>query len=239
MLIISAYAEDRNIPLPGQSAYTGKGLSVGIGAGIYNPTKDCDCLGVWQGQLEYFYSESVSGGLDVRFFGGDLDSDVMVMNQRYRMNARFHFPFNRLDLFVSPVFEFETTNIETFRDEWDNREDHWWKPGETRDTVSETRNCEKMFSLEGFSMGAEAGAGWAFSRLFGLTGRASYEYNFARAQLLTLTPGVAFNLRDVWPWAKRSLSSVWISAEVGFQRYFNRGVDEWASSGFLGLQIGI
>lgn len=239
LLALAVFAEDRNIPLPSQSAYVGKGISVGIGAGIFNPTKDCDCLGVWQGQLEYFYSETISGGIDVRFFGGDLDPDVMVMNQRYRMIAKFHFPFKNLDFYVSPVFGLESTNIETFREEWDNREENWWRPGSDRDNDESEWDCEKMFSLEGFSMGAEIGAGWSFSRFFGITGSSSYEYNFARAQLLNLTPGVAFNLREVWPWAKQTLLSVWISVEVGFQRYFNRGVDEWASSGFLGLQIGI
>ena len=34
------------IPLPHQSAYTGFGLLVGLAAGLFNPTEECDCLGV-------------------------------------------------------------------------------------------------------------------------------------------------------------------------------------------------
>ena len=228
-----------NIPLPRQSAYLGKGISVGIAGGIFKPSDDCDCLGVWQGQLEYYYSKWVSGGLDVHFFGGDLDSDVMVLYQRYRMDVRGHFQYKSFDVFLAPVLGLETTDLQEFRDEWDNRPDEWWKPGMDLDTVVHQKDCEKMFKLDGFSVGAELGTGWRFSRLFGVTGDVMYEYNFSGAHLLTLTPGFGFSLKDVWPWANRSLASLWISVEASFQRYFNRGVPDWASTGFLGLQVGI
>ena len=228
-----------NIPLPRQSAYLAKGISVGVAGGIFRPSEDCDCLGVWQGQLEYYYSKWVSGGIDVRFFGGDLDSDVMVLYQRYRMNVRGHFQYKSFDVFLSSVLGLETTDLQEFRDEWDNREDEWWKPGMDLDSVVHQKDCEKLFKLDGFSGGVELGVGWKFTRLFGVTGDFLYEYNFSGAHLLTLSPGFAFSLKDVWPWANRTLASMWISVEATFQRYFNRGVPEWASSGFLGLQVGI
>lgn len=228
-----------SLPLPRQSAYIAKGISVGIAAGVFNPTEDCDCLGVWQGQLEYFYSDWVSGVLDVRFFGGDLDPEVNLLYQRYRINARFHFPHETFDMYLSPSLGLETTDIEEFREEWHHRERYWWRPGTKVDSVKEVDDCEKMFSLSGFTIGAEFGVGWRFSNLVGLTGSALYEYNFAGAQLLTLTPGTAFNLGNAWTWAQNNLLSTWISLEVGFQRYFNRGVSEWAISGYLGLQVGI
>ena len=228
-----------NIALPRQSVYQEKGFSVGVAGGVFYPSEKCDCLGIWQGQLEYYYSSWISGGIDVRFFGGDLDSDVMILYQRYRMNTRFHLAFKTVDLFLSPVFGLESTDIQEFRDEWDNREEEWWRPGMDLDSVVHHKDCEKMFMLDGFSVGAEFGAGWRFSKLFGITGDAMYEYNFAGAHLLTLTPGVAFSLRDVWPWAYKNLASVWFSVELGFQRYFNRGVPEWVQSLFFGFQIGV
>ena len=122
----------QTIPLPRQSAYLGKGISVGVGGGVYKPSHDCDCLGVWQGQLEYYYSKWVSAGIDVHFFGGDLDSDVMVLYQRYRMDVRGHFQYKSFDVFLSSVLGLETTDIDEFRDEWDNRDDEWWRPGTRR-----------------------------------------------------------------------------------------------------------
>ena len=234
----SSRHKGKSIPLPRQSAYTGYGLLVGLAAGIFNPTKECDCLGGWQGQIEYFYSDWISAGFDVRFFGGDLDTDMMLRYQRYRANVRFLFPRERWSWYVSPVIGFESTDLEDFREEWHNRDDEWWIPGAPKDTVHEVEDCEKMFSLDGLSIGVDFGAGVNISKYFGLTGSVLYEYNFGGAQMLTLSPGIAFNLREVWPWARKSLSASWISLEAGFYRYFNRSVDSWAKSIYLGAMIG-
>ncbi len=234
----SSRHKGNSIPLPRQSAYTGYGLLVGLAAGVFNPTKECDCLGVWQGQIEYFYSDWISAGFDVRFFGGDLDTDMMLRYQRYRANVRFLFPHERWSWYVSPIIGFESTDLEDFREEWHNRDDEWWIPLAPRDSVREVEDCEKMFSLDGLSIGVDFGAGVNISRYFGLTGSVLYEYNFGGAQMLTLSPGIAFNLRQVWRWANRNLSASWVSVESGFQRYFNRSVDSWAMSVYLGTTIG-
>ena len=231
-------AKKKSIPLPRQSAYTGYGLLVGLAAGIFNPTKECDCLGVWQGQFEFFYRDWISAGGDVRFFGGNLDTDVMLRYQRYRVNTRFHFPHSIWDWYVGPIVELENTDLEDIREEWHQRDMEGWIPGASTKTEQKTEECEKMFSLDGFSIGAEAGAGVSFLGFLGATGSVLYEYNFGGAQLLTLAPGVAFDLQEVWPWAKQRLSAMWVSFEMGFQRFFNRSVDSWAMAGYLGAVIG-
>lgn len=237
----------KNIPLPRQTAYTGKGLSIGIGAGICNPTEDCDCMGIWQAQFEYFYSPTVSGGVDVRFLGGDLDSDVMIMYQRYRVNVRFHKVWDNLDLYLEPVLGLENTSIAEFRDQVRNhnseiREDGWHLPEliiEDTVTRKSKEDCEKMFSLDGFSLGIGGGVGYVVNEFLGFTGSVLVEYNFSRAIQLTLSPGAALDLQRIWPWARKHLLSTWLSLEVGVQRYFNRGVDDWATYLFSGIQLGI
>lgn len=228
-----------SIPLPHQSAYAAKGVSIGIAGGVVNPTENCDCLGLWQGQVEYFYTSFLSMGADVRFFGGDLDDDKMLMYQRYRISAKAHLAFSSFDIYLAPLLGMENTNLEEFREEWDNRSDHWWRGGDDADSVRYIENCEKMFSLDGFSGGVDLGLGWKFSKYVGVSGSALYEYNFSGAQLLTLSPGLALDLRQVWPWAKKRLLSSWLSFEFMAQRYFNRGVSNWLSAGVLGIQIGI
>lgn len=230
----------RNIPLPRQTVFLEKGISVGVAAGLYNATEKCDCLGVWQGQLEYHYSEKISSGLDVRFFGGDLDADAMLLYQRYRLNVRFHKSNSFADAYVSPVLGLETTDISEFRNEIRGKKnDDIIGLDSVVEGKASKEDCEKMFSLSGFTIGVEVGGGLVLWRYLGVTGSAVYEYNFAKAQMLTLTPGLAFNLREVVKWAKNNLLSTWISTEVGFQRYFNRGVSEWAMSFFVGFQFGI
>ena len=208
--------EERSIPLPHQTAYLGKGLSVGIGAGL-------------------------------------------LMYQRYRFNARLHKTFSWIDFYASVLLGLETTDLSEFRKELEdgvlkkrNNSDSDSSEVarssvasedsvdvENQEFLDEENNCEKMFSLDGFTLGVEVGMGAALGRYIGLVGSASYEFNFSWAQQVTFSSGLAFNLREVWPWARKNLRSTWISFEMVFQRYFNRDVKEWAVAGFLGLQFGI
>ena len=233
-----------SIALPGQTAYNGVGLTFGMGFGVFAPAHDCDCMGSWQVQMEYFYLDWLSAGGNVRFFGGDLDSDVMVMYQRYNVNVRVHKAFNSLDLYVGPILGFENTSFSEFRKQVSHKSSvkktHWWKKsGLAQLDSSETDElCESAFSLSGFSVGASLGTGYNVSRLFGLTLGSQIEYNFRKDVLVSVVPGVAFNLRGVWPWATRTLRSTWVSFEVGGQKYLNRKVNNWSNTFFLGIVLG-
>lgn len=232
----------KNIPLPRQTSYTAKGLSVGIAAGVYDPTVECDCMGIWQAQIEYFYTDWISGGGDVRFFGGDLDKSSMLMYQRYRLDVRFHKTWTNFDIYAEPVFGFETTSISEFRSQVkDDFESIVDDDTSSSADVSEKEltECEKMFSLDGFSVGVGGGFGWKPVRYFGLTGSAMFEYSFSKSALLSITSGLAINLQEFWPWGKNNLRSIWLSAEFGTQRYFNRGVGNWSLHGVLGIQLTI
>lgn len=256
----SVYAEDSveqhvseeyaSVPLPGHSAYMGKGISFGMGFGVYDPLSECDCMGAWQVQTEYFYTDWLSGGGSVRFFGGDLDRDVMVMYQRYSINVRFHKALEKFDLYAEPFLGFENTSISSFRKQVrgqkvPKQQRYWWEEpekddgeGETDSTEVEDDDCQRLFTLDGFSVGLALGGGYNLSRLFGLTGEVHVEYNFSKEILLNVVPGVAFNLREVWPWAKRTLRSTWISFEIGGQKTFNQDIDGWSNTFFLGIQFG-
>ena len=241
--------EYENIPLPGQTAYMGEGISFGLSFGVFDPLDGCDCMGAWQVQTEYFYTDWLSGGANVRFFGGDVDRDAMVMYQRYRINVRFHKVVSeRFDLYAEPFLGFENTSISSFRkqvrgEKVPERHRYWWEePDEPEDDTDsaqvENDDCQRLFSLDGFSIGLGLGGGVKLFRLFGLTGGVHVDYNFSKEVLLSIVPGVAFNLREVWPWAKRTLRSSWISFEIGGQKTFNSGIEEFSNTYFLGFQIG-
>ena len=246
------------IPLPGQTAYMGEGLSFGLSFGVYDPLAECDCMGAWQSQLEYFYKDWLSGRASARFFGGDLDRDAMVLYQRYSVNLRFHGYSDNYDLYAEPYLGFENTSISAFRKQVRGKkvEDkhYWWEKaadtdGESRkkevdeieddSTLVENNDCQKLFSLDRFSVGLGIGGGVNLSRLFGATGEIHVEYNFSKEILLSVMPGVAFNFREVWPWAKRTLRSMWFSFEIGGQKTFNRGIEGWSNTYFLGAQLGV
>lgn len=236
-----------SIPLPMQTAYMGVGLSFGLGLGVYDPLEECDCMGAWQAQLEYFYTDWLSGGVDVRFFGGDLDRDAMIIYQRYRLNVRFHLASEKYDLYVEPFMGLENTDISAIRKQVRGKKTperhYWWEDSDSdedeEDSVRvENDACQRLFSLDGFSVGLGLGGGFKLSRLFGLTGGVHVDYTFSKEVLLSVVPGVAFNLREVWPWAKRTLRSTWISFEIGGQKTFNRDIDGFSNTYFLGFQIG-
>lgn len=227
-----------DVPLSKQSAYTGKGFSVGLGMGVFDPSDECDCLGLWQGQMDYFYTSWFSGGAEVRFFGGEMDSESSVLYSRYRLFGKFHLAFSNFSIYLSPLIGLVTTDISELRQEWENRSA---KDDVKEDSskVSTTTECEKMFSLDGFSTGLEFGMGYAFPKYLGIFGAVQYEHNFRRSQLLTLTPGLGFNMRSVWDWAQKNTYSLWFTVEGGFQRYFNRGVPDWSKSLIFGFILGV
>ncbi len=248
-----AVPKRESIALPGQSAYTGAGLSIGLAAGVFSPIEECDCMGTWQGQLEYFYSDLVSGSFEVRFFGGDLDRDKMVMYQRYRINVRFHNAYDDFAFFAAPFLGLENTSISEFRKQVVDRQTvepkegrvrFWWQQADYDEEENEPdsskteTDCGKLFAMNGFSIGLGVGGGYNLSRLFAATGLVQVEYNFSKDVMVSLVPGVAFNLLEVWPWAKNSLRSAWISFEVGGQRYVHGGVGGWSNTFFLGIQLG-
>lgn len=246
-LVISVFAAEKtpydgpNVPLPRQNVFTGKGMSVGLAAGVFAPTEDCDCIGMWQAQGDFFYFPWGSGGLEARFFGGNLDERVMVRFQRYRLKAKFYLHGNSWALFGSPVLGLENTNISEFRDEMhgEDVDDGLEEDLEDKKITVEEYECEKMLALDGFSVGFEAGGGLTLGKYFGLTGSALYEYSFSEVSLLTVSPGIAFNMRNAWGWAHENLNSIWISVEVSAQRYFKRDLNGWFKTLVVGFQLGI
>ena len=230
--------EFESIALPGQSAYNGKGLTFGMGLGLFDPAQDCDCMGSWQVQLEFFYLDWLSAGGNVRFFGGDFDNDAMVVYQRFSLHFRMHTVLNSLDLYMGPVLGLETTDISEFREQVTGESERFKNSGFAQDTTNSQESCARTFSMDGFSAGLSFGGGFNVSRYFGLTTGFQLEYNFRNDVMFAFVPGIAFNLREVWPWTHRNLRSAWVSFEIGGQKYLTRHVETWSNTVFLGIVLG-
>ena len=227
-----------SIALPGQTAYNGKGLTFGMGVGVFDPAHNCDCMGSWQVQMEFFYLDWLSAGGNVRFFGGDFNNDAMVVYQRFSVHFRMHTVLKSLDLYMGPFLGLENTDISEFRDQVTNKSNHEKNSGLGQKSSKSKESCARTFSMDGFSAGMSFGGGYNVSRYFGLTTGFMFEYNFRKDVMLAFSPGVAFNLREVWPWATRTLRTSWISFEIGGQKYLTRHVDTWSNTFFLGLVLG-
>jgi hypothetical protein len=228
---VSVAAED--VPLPKQSAYTGEGLAMGLAVGVFNPSgEECNCIGMWQAHVDYFYLPYLSGGLDIRIYGGDIDSRSMILYQRYQMHVRFYKNLlQNLVVFGAPLIGFETTDLQAIT-----------KNIATGDPTSVNLDqdiCTESFALNGFSMGAEFGAGYKMNKDFGLLGGALYEFNFSDFHYVALSLGVAFNIRNHSQRLTEGMFSSWISFEVQWQRYIGEGDGSWSETFLLGLFFGV
>lgn len=174
----------------------------------------------------------------------------MMMYQRYRANVRFHGVAESMDIYLEPYIGFESTSLSEIRKQVRGKNDsephsHWWnrkdegsKKNVDQEDSSKDDFCESLFALDGFSVGLGLGVGFNVYQYFGITGGFSLEYNFSGATMMVLSPGIAFNLWEVWPWAKKNLRSTWISFEYGRQRYHNDDDDGWSNVIVLGIQFG-
>lgn len=232
--LASAEVRDGGIPLVRQTAYQSRGMNLGLAAGALRPGGNrCHVLGQWQGTGEFFYWKNMSGGASIRFYGGDVDKNYALMYQRYHLYARWHFPWgSRFDFFLSPVLGFETTNLSKIRE--DEKDD----AGGTAEE-DEKNLCKDEYSLNGFSSGGEAGAGFRISDDWGVYGSAKIDYNMNKVGQVSLTPGIAFNLRNYSDFLKNSFLGSWISLEFQFYHYLDSAGDDWGESGFLGLNFNI
>lgn len=222
-----------DIPTPKQSAYTGQGLSLGLGLGVFQPNGDeCNCIPMWQGHVDYFYLPFLSAGFDIRFYGGDVNNQSMVLYQRYQIHGRAHKMIkDKLVIFGSPLIGFETTDLQLIKKNITE--------GSVIEETREEDNCTEAFGLTGFSVGLETGMGLKIVNDLGFTSGLTYEYNFSNVHYLAISIGGAFNLKNHWDRLKKSMLSSWLSFEVQSHGYLGTTADSWSQSYFLGISFGI
>ena len=215
-----------------QTAYQSRGMNLGLAAGALRPSGNhCRKLAQWQGAGEFFYWKDISGGANIRFYGGDVDKNYALMYQRYHLYARWHFPWgNRVDFYLSPIMGFESTKLSKIRGNDD----------ESTTTEDEEESlCKDEYSLDGFSSGVEAGTGVRISDDWGAYGSVRVDYNMNGVGQVSLTPGFAFNLRNYSDFLKNNFLGSWISLELQFYHYLDAAGDDWGESGFIGLNFNI
>lgn len=233
LILSSPIAAMEDIPLPKQSAFTGKGLAIGIGVGVFNPSgDDCNCIGMWQAHVDYFYLPYLSGGADIRFYGGDVDRHSMIIYQRYQLHLRYHKKImENLAFYGAPLIGFETTDLHEIKKNITT--------GEPIDTELEEDVCTESFALNGFSMGFDLGVGLKVNKDFGLVTGALYEFNFSDFHYMALTAGVTFKIRNHWKRLEEGMLSSWLSLEIQWQRYLGTGDGLWSETILLGLFFGV
>ena len=201
---VSVCAET-SIPLPRQGVYMSQGLSAGVGVGLVG-RKHCKRMSVWQGQMDYAYSPGLSGGANIKFYGGNLDEERSLVYQRYTVHAKFHWPRNRIDVFLGPRFGFDNTSLQEMRQELLGED------GLSGDSLG-VDLCAESIGAQGMSFGYESGLGLALAQDWGLNIGHSLDLTTEGDTQFGVSAALAYNIWNHWERLRESLQSAWLIAE--------------------------
>jgi hypothetical protein len=198
---INLYA---GIPLPGQDVSQSKGLNLGIGFGTLKQVNPhCKTLWTWTEQINYFYKDFLSGGGNIKFLGGNLDSANNVINQRYSINAKFINIQPTYAIFAGPTFSFENIDLNDLRIE------------HHEETANYTE-CREPFEKISSSIGYQTGIGFLLTPDWGLNFGHSLDFTFKKTYLAYFSSAIAFNLRNRFEKLIENTENFWLSLEYSF-----------------------
>jgi hypothetical protein len=202
LLFLFAYSEA--IPLPNQGIIQSKGLVAGMGLGTLNRA-GCKNLWTWNIQGNYFYNSLISSGPSLKFFGGNLDSENNLVNQRYSANLKITRTQEKYAVFIGPVISFDNTNLSTLKNEFSHI-------GEVHETSNSTE-CKELFEKIGSSVGYHSGAGFLLTPNWGLTLGHSFDWMLTGTYTVSLSTSIAYNLREHFEKFIENTKSSWLSLE--------------------------
>jgi len=203
VLVVSAGAGTA-IPLPRQTLYLSEGIGGGFGLGSVG-RKGCQSMSVWQAQGEYAYSPSLSGGMNMKLFGGNVDKQNAIVYQRYSLHSKFHRSAPKYDLYIGPVFGFDNTDLKAIREEIHSI------GGVTGDEPN--ARCAETFGAQGMSLGYEAGMGAVLHRDWGAVVGHTFDVTTSGDTQFAVSLALAFNIWNHWERLRRSLQGSWLVVE--------------------------
>jgi hypothetical protein len=145
-LILSASVYSREaIPLANHSIWSEKGLVGSFALGPWFPS-NCQNLTQWRGRIQYLYSPKISGQLEVHIKGGTIQSDQVVVSNRYVMGSTFYQKFFKGILYENISVAIDKSQITQI------------KPNESLNTSDDLPvGCEEIGQDRGFTPGIEFG----------------------------------------------------------------------------------
>ncbi|MDR2582000.1 MAG: hypothetical protein LBC75_00790 [Fibromonadaceae bacterium] len=205
LLFIFTYS--KAIPMPNQGIIQNSGLTAAMGFGTLNRI-GCKNLLTCNVQGNYFYNSIISSGPSIKFFGGNLDSENNLVNQRYSANLNLTHTQEKYAVFVGPVLSFDNTNLSTLRNEFSHIGEGNEFPNNTNST-----DCKEIFEKIGSSIGYHSGAGFLLTPNFGFTFGHSFDWMLTGTYTVSLSTSIAYNLR--WHFEKliENTKNSWLSLE--------------------------
>jgi len=202
--LLFLFIYSKAIPLPNQSIIQSNGITAGMGLGTLSRS-GCKNLLTWNIQGNYFYNSIISSGPSLKFFGGNLDSENNLANQRYSANMKITNTQEKYAVFVGPVISFDNTDLNTLRNEFSHI-------GANREILNNPE-CKELFEKIGSSIGYHSGAGFLLSQNLGFTLGHSFEWMLTGNYTVSLSTSIAYNLREHFEKLIENTKNSWLSLE--------------------------
>jgi hypothetical protein len=210
------FHEVRSIPYPNGALYVNQGLNGAFLGGKHRNKGEEQSLFQWQGELGYYYSPHISGGVGFRITAGEpVDNDqakAQKIFNRYFINLRFHQAWDDLALYVGPQLGVGNLNILT-----DSSSDT------TKTAIGNVPFSDKITNTKP-TLGLDAGGGWKFSRYLGATLGGNLEYSLVdeegvgttNALNLHLNPGLSLDILSFTDTLRELVPAFYLYVEFQF-----------------------
>jgi hypothetical protein len=201
------------IPYPNGAIYVNRGICGAFMFGKHRNLGEDQSLFQWQGELSYFYTPSISGGVAFKITAGEPSSLEQKIYNRYFAHLRFHKAWEKLALYVGPQVGVGNLNL-------------------LSDTVSDSSKSSiknnpinsgplKIGNTKP-TLGLDLGGGWMFSRYVGFTLANHLEYSLVdeegvgvtNALNLHINPGISVDILAFTDSLRDLVSGMYISAEL-------------------------
>ncbi|MDQ3000252.1 MAG: hypothetical protein M3Y08_03155 [Fibrobacterota bacterium] len=208
------FHEVRSIPYPNGALYVSQGLNGAFMGGKHRNRGESQSLFQWQGELGYFYTPHLSGGVGFRITAGEPSKEAQKIFNRYFINLRFHQAWDKIALYVGPQLGVGNLNILT-----DSTSDS------TKTAIGNVPFGEKIkITNTKPTLSLDCGGGWKFSRYLGATLGGNLEYSLVdeegvgttNALNLHINPGLSLDILSFTDTMQELVPAFYLNVEFKF-----------------------
>ena len=207
-------------PGPNRSMWSKAGLMASMGLTAYN-SSGCGDVVQWRGEAAYMYGDVISGGVGAKLSGSRLDTDFLVIGNRYTIWTKFNKVFKQTHFYLGPVVSFSDVTRESLL------------PEEEEFLALEGESCSEFQDITGLATGFEMGVSHPFKYGLYVYGAVRSEWNWKIISLRQFQIGLAYAIHERHPNFSKSLAGL----SVHLEYYFNQASTEFTHFPFLGVSV--
>jgi hypothetical protein len=220
VLAHSKEARSGVFPGPNRSMWSKAGLMSSMGLTAYN-SSGCGDVVQWRGDVAYMYNDVMSGGVGAKLSGSRLDTDFLVIGNRYSIWTKFNKVFKKTHIYFGPLLSFSNVTRESLL------------PEEEAQAVLVAESCSEFQDITGLATGFEIGVSHPFKYGLFVYAAVRSEWNWKIISLSQFQLGLAYAIHERHPNFSKSLAGLSLHLEY----YFNQASTEFTHFPFLGVSV--